>query len=464
MPSREEIIDGLVDRLNRAKDRKDNCLKQQAHYQQLSTRGRGPKAGQWNSKNASLAKLEKKKIKSIDSHISKLRQAISGKNVMLTDSESSDTSDGEAIPDPAPAPVPAKKEKKPKTFSQNPAVSASEVNQHGAAVLPPAPNPVLLPAQFEAKVMSGAVPGNVTNFTKYKIPKALMPQLPSTTPAENTPAAPPAPANPTPDQMSTILHLQRSVDSLQSALNDSEASLTASIEHTEDVKSTLETALGDAQREIQTLRLYYDDEISKLSGLLTASNTKADLMSDQLSQLKSHFTSSNEYKNWRLAVSSEAFRSLPEKLAKQAEDLKSCTEEEVAIIIKVAVKMASHNTKVESAVMLMSDPTVAAKVNAIPTWGATPQPQRVHNSTPISARAPLRPALSSDNKLPSELTGAAGDRLPATNPDEGAATVAAGESGGLHLPRKDADDGHDSGLGEIKDAAIETDDMFAEDQ
>ena len=36
MPSKEEIIDSLVDRLNKAKNKKDDCLKQQAHYQQLS--------------------------------------------------------------------------------------------------------------------------------------------------------------------------------------------------------------------------------------------------------------------------------------------------------------------------------------------------------------------------------------------------------------------------------------------
>ena len=138
--------------------------------------------------------------------------------------------------------------------------------------------------------------------------------------------------------MSTVLNLQRSVDSLKTALSDSEASLSASISHTEDVKSTLETALGDAQKEIETLRVFYDDEISRLSGLLSASSTKTDIISDQLCELKSHFTSNQNYQNWRIAVSKEAFKSLPEKLATQAEIMKSFTDEELAIMIEVSQK------------------------------------------------------------------------------------------------------------------------------
>ena len=151
-----------------------------------------------------------------------------------------------------------------------------------------------------------------------------------------SPALPAAPATPTPDQMSTVLNLQRSVDSLKSALNDSETSLAASMAHTEDVKQTLKSALGAAQKENQTLRVYYDDEISKLSGLLSAASAKSDIISDQLSELKSHFTSSHEYQNWRAAVSHEAFKSLPEKLSNQADALKTFTDEEISVMIEVS--------------------------------------------------------------------------------------------------------------------------------
>lgn len=61
--------------------------------------------------------------------------------------------------------------------------------------------------------------------------------------------------------------------------------------------------------------------------------------------------------------------------------------------------MASHEVKVRTAIMVMSDPTVAAKVNTVPTWGATPLPQRVPHSTPITARKLLLPPVTSDIKV-----------------------------------------------------------------
>ena len=70
-------------------------------------------------------------------------------------------------------------------------------------------------------------------------------------------------------------------------------------------------------------------------------------------------------------------------------------------LLQVAVKLSSHDVKVKSAIMLMSDPCVAAKVNKVPTWGATPLPQRVNSSTPISARKPLKPVVSPDIKVSS---------------------------------------------------------------
>ena len=83
----------------------------------------------------------------MDAHISKLRSAISGKNVLITDSESSDSSDSESLLEPAPAP--ARKHQKQKTFSQNPALAPEEQNSEGGYQLPPAPVPVLLPSQYE---------------------------------------------------------------------------------------------------------------------------------------------------------------------------------------------------------------------------------------------------------------------------------------------------------------------------
>ena len=83
----------------------------------------------------------------MDAHISKLRSAISGKNVLITDSESSDSSDSESQQDPPPAPT--RKHHKQKTFSQNPALSTEEQNSEGGQQLPPAPIPVLLPSQYE---------------------------------------------------------------------------------------------------------------------------------------------------------------------------------------------------------------------------------------------------------------------------------------------------------------------------
>ena len=83
----------------------------------------------------------------MDAHISKLKSAIGGKNVLLTDSESSDSSDSDSLLEPEP--MPTKKAKKQKTFSQNPALSTDELNREGEHQLPPAPVPVLLPAQYE---------------------------------------------------------------------------------------------------------------------------------------------------------------------------------------------------------------------------------------------------------------------------------------------------------------------------
>ena len=182
---------------------------------------------------------------------------------------------------------------------------------------------------FQAQVRNGAPP---RVFEKYTIPKALQPKNAETT----------SPTEPSPDQTSQILNLQRSVDSLKSALADSEASLAASIEHCDDTKQTLESALETAQKEIEVLKLYYDEEVSRLSGLLSASSKKMDMQSDQLCELKTHFVTSKDYKDWRAAVSAEAFSSLPDKLAKASDILKSCTDQEIAVMIEVLSCVVLH--------------------------------------------------------------------------------------------------------------------------
>ena len=122
---------------------------------------------------------------------------------------------------------------------------------------------------------------------------------------------------------------------MKTALSESEASLAASIEYCDDTKATLEDALHSAQKEIEVLRVFYDDEVTRMSGLLSASSKKMDMMSDQLSELKGHFSTNKDYNNWRLAISKEAFASLPEKLASAAEMMKSCTDQELAVLLEV---------------------------------------------------------------------------------------------------------------------------------
>ena len=97
----------------------------------------------WNQKNLKLAKAQKKKIRAIESHITKLKSAMAGRDVQLTDSEESTDSDSEMESQEATPPSPPKKSKKEKTYSQNPVIDATRQQ------LPPAPIPVLLPTQFE---------------------------------------------------------------------------------------------------------------------------------------------------------------------------------------------------------------------------------------------------------------------------------------------------------------------------
>ena len=115
-----------------------------------STRGRGPKAATWNQRNTQLAKAQKKKIRALDSHIAKLKSAMAGRDVQLTDSEDSTDSDSDQSTE-APPPPTSKKPRKEKTYSQNPAVSP-ELQHSSDAQLPPAPFPVLLPTQFEVRL------------------------------------------------------------------------------------------------------------------------------------------------------------------------------------------------------------------------------------------------------------------------------------------------------------------------
>ena len=189
-------------------------------------------------------------------------------------------------------------------------------------------------------------------FTKYVIPKSLQKPAPQPEkPAEVLTASPAPPTNTV--AADNIVNLQRSVDSLTAALAASEKSAAAALEHGEDIRVTLEDALGAAQRETETLKLYYQDELQKLSGLVSAATAKNDVMFDELSALRSHFRTSQEYKNWRLSISKEAFQSLPAKLAQVATTLKTFSDQEVSIILEVSFFRLNAMCCAESSLTLL---------------------------------------------------------------------------------------------------------------